>query len=287
MKKNINLIQINPFLIILLVIVVAGTAFLTSFALHKKSASLMEQREQLLVDELSRLVDAAYDFEVTAVSSFPVYSDYASLEKEQALRTYLYPWHKKIAEAYGRKIESDEDIDTLVKEGELVPLGRDGDFYCYGVPAKYRFLDPDAKRALYLVCTTFNRKLGEKGLKLRVKLALSSCIRPAQYQDILTTKNGNAVSESTHSYGVSFDLFFDDFYVVLPEPEGDTAREMFAKVRGRYGFTLGDSLRRQFKTVLTETVRELQDQGLIYPILERKQKVYHITYTEKLAESVQ
>jgi len=112
-----------------------------------------------------------------------------------------------------------------------------------------------------------------------VKLAISSALRPISYQKGLTKKNINATIESTHTYGISFDIFFDDYYISFPEPttSNNVSRELQEKFRTRFGFLTGDALRRQFHSVLMETLIELQDEGMIYAILERKQHCYHVT----------
>jgi len=88
----------------------------------------------------------------------------------------------------------------------------------------------------------------------------------------------NAVAESTHSYGVSVDLFFDDYYVVFPEAEGEgVLANIVSRVRSRLGYLAGDALRRQGKTLLAMTVHRLQKEGVIYVTLERNQRCFHIT----------
>jgi hypothetical protein len=84
-------------------------------------------------------------------------------------------------------------------------------------------------------------------------------------------------------YGGCFDIFFDDYFVQLPVPEktGRAAEKIRKSLHGRTGFLMGDALREQFRTVLMETLLELQREKKIYVFLEDDNRCYHITVLTK------
>lgn len=237
--------------------------------------------------EIQFFTSVVFEFEKQVTSNIPIYEDFASPAIEAELRTYLYPYHRTVAESYGHEIADDEAILKLVSEGKLVELKPTDSFYFYGVPKKYRYCTPQTKAVLLRVSEEFQKRLSGYGISgALVKFAVSSAVRPAQYQKSLRLSNSNAINESTHSYGVSFDLFFDDYYVSFPENYNENAASYLNKLRPRIGYMLGDSLRRQFHAVLAQTILELQREGDIIAIYERRQKVYHITFTKSFAENL-
>ncbi len=220
------------------------------------------------------------------IENIPIYSDYATPSKEMELRKYLLPYHLKAAKRYGTSPLHDiEEVLKAVSEKRLTEVKTDEDtnFYFYNVPAKNRFLTPGAAGGLFLLTERFQKRLAARGKFPPVKIAVSSMFRTVSYNKKLMKTNANANIKSTHSSGISFDIFFDDFYVKLPEAktaDSDTEK-MFRKLKIKLGFLMGDALRRQFKTVLHETLTELQKEGLIYAIIEKRQRCYHVSVLQK------
>ena len=81
----------------------------------------------------------------------------------------------------------------------------------------------------------------------------------------------------------SFDIFYEDYYVQLPSPEktGGVYDRIKKSLHGRTGFLMGDALREQFRSVLMETLIELQREGVLYAFLEDDRRCYHITILVK------
>jgi len=214
------------------------------------------------------------------IEKIPIYEDYADAQKEEALRKYLFNEHYAAVKKSGMKpVTSAAEIPAFVEKNLLVPVKADTDslFYFYGVKEENRFLTPSTLASLDKICVNFNKKLED--LKLpAVKIAVSSALRPDEYQKDLRKNNQNATLISTHSYGMSFDIFYDDYYLVLLQPKLNTIPNEFAdKLRRRFGFILGDSLRRQLRTMLFQTLIDMQDSGEIYVTAEKNQHCYHIT----------
>ncbi len=224
----------------------------------------------------------------------PIYSDYIRPAKARLLRRYLLPDHLRAIRNTKPKlkpIQDDLQIQKALEDKSLVPLLQDqANYFFYNLPPKYRYLSAGAYRVLQRLGEVFQRLLEERGVYKHVKFALSSALRPQNYQKSLGQKNPNAASLSSHSYGASFDVFFDEFYVSLPEAiikkerssvfgaAASKEREEALRALGRkLGFLLGRSLRRQFRSILSEAALELQKEGLLYVILEKQQRCLHIS----------
>lgn len=215
------------------------------------------------------------------ITRVPIYEDFATLQMEQDLRKFLLMDHLQVAERIGvPPVESDAEVQKHLTSGKLVAarMSEDADYHFYNVPPENRYLTPRARDGLVLIAERFQKNLEKRYAgHPPVRIAISSVLRTLSYQKDLQKKNPNASFASSHSYGVSFDIFYDDYYVKLPEPPSHLGDEF----RTRLGYLLGDSLMRQFKAVLLETLLELQVEGEIYAILEKNQRCYHVTVLEK------
>lgn len=215
------------------------------------------------------------------IERLPIYEDFATPAREGALRTYLLADHLAAARRYGiAPIERDAELKALVDAGALTEVVNTAEslYFFYNVPIKYRYLTPDAKAGLEKLAERLQTNLRRRGEYPPVKLAISSMLRPASYQERLRDRNGNASQTSSHSYGVSFDVFYDEYYVALPAaPQDGAVGEIISDLRRRLGYLQGQSLRRQFHAALMETLLQLQDEGALYAILEKSQRCYHVT----------
>ena len=239
---------------------------------------------------LSEYMDEVYQTERAYLEKLPIYSDYITSKKEKLLRTHLLADHLQVAYSSGiEAVENDKMIPRLERDGKLIAVGYKGDSelakFCffYNVPQKYRYLMPESREILIELGKRFQDLLKERGVHHQVKFAVSSALRPQEYQSKLIGRNINAVQTSSHSYGTSFDVFFDEFFVALKSKDSikkdpNPYKALKAKLQWRLGFLLGSSLRRQFRAILTEAILQLQQEGKLYAILERKQKCYHITF---------
>ncbi len=283
--------QLQLALAVLMVFLVAA-----AYAFGRTSAS---QSAQTVLHDFSNDVHL---IERALVENIPLFEDSRggyknAQEKINAARQFLNASHMKAVRVRGwQPIEDENEARQKANEGELVSLdepppqaavpgeqaAKDNLYYFYNVPAKFRYLRPEAKTVLDLIAERFQQKLPPvNGVSYRVKLALSSALRPANYQDTLAQKNGNAASESTHRFGGSFDIFYDDFYLWFEPPanfvSSGSSLEALEEIRPKIGFLAGDAFKGQLQTILFETLVEMQNEGMIYIIYEEVQKCYHIT----------
>jgi len=218
------------------------------------------------------------------VENIPIYEDYATPDKEQNLRKYLNDAHIRIAESRGiGPVKNEDDRAMYILEGALVAIEKSEKYFFYNVDKNYRYLTSSANRGLNNLCSHYQDTLNKKTGLPPVKIAISSALRPSKYQDDLKNKNPNASLISTHSYGTTIDIFYDEYYVLLPETAGLNiiSNNAIAMMRTKLGYTIGSSLRRQLRTALVETLLDLQEKGALYVIQEKNQRCYHVTFIEK------
>ena len=263
--------------------------------------------------KLDDYMKAIYKVERQFIENFPTYADYINPEKEKKIKKYLKNYHieaaRKPAIKADRKnsqkqsdsqklllpIANDENLKKRILEKDLVIINdkfKEIAFF-YNVPKKYRYLSPRAHDALWILGKRFQSLIKKKGINQFVKFAVSSAVRPMSYQNNLININANASLKSSHSYGASFDIFYDEFFIDLynidnkdnftkPESqaknESDDVQNKFYKTFLRQtGFLMGQALRRQLRAVLHQAIIELQNENKIYAILEKRQRCYHIT----------
>lgn len=263
--------------LIYLAVGVLGGAIITGLLL----ANYFQNREREAQQQLTEFLEAAQQHDRGYYSGLPIYEDWRNAERERQLRTYLLNDHLRIVQqAAVQPVVSEDDIPTLVELNRLAPIDNTTEtkYYFFNVPDKHRYLVPFAASGLEELAARFQKNLKEREVYEHVKIAISSALRPANYQNNLRSRNANASIISSHSYGISFDIFYDDFYVYLPEPiEGTAGAEAIDAVRRQLGFLMGRARRRQFQAILADTILQLQSEGRLYAIWERNQRCYHVT----------
>jgi len=253
---------------------VLSTLFITIF--------IVQNSHEKYLTTIDRYFETSAQFKQSVLQNVAIYEDYAESGVEKELRTYLLDEHLIVAHnGKYEQAKNDKELETWIKEKKITPVpnGADDPVYFYNVPQEYRYLRDFTIDGINLLTKEFQKNLPEQIPGVRVKLAISSAMRPVSYQNNLRGKNENASLESTHSYGISFDIFYDDYYVSIV-PQADKKyldKKIFEKIRKRHGFSLGGDLRRQFQTVLSKTLIQLQREKKLYAIIETNQRCYHVT----------
>lgn len=251
------------------------TALLAFFIVRCRDSSIAGY-----VEEYQKI---SYKTERLFVENVPVYRDFAKPALVAELQRYDLPQHARQVVKHGTiPLKNIDDINSYVKDGKLVALssGTGSLYYFHNVQKEYRYLTPGAGDGLKTVAERFQQKLKSHNGDLPVvKLAVSSVIRTVDYQEKIFGRK----FVSLHSYGGCFDIFFDDYYVQLPEPDksGGVYDRIKKSLQARTGYLMGDALREQFRSVLMETLLELQREGVLYAFLEDGRRCYHITILAK------
>lgn len=225
--------------------------------------------------------------------SLPIYQDYINAKKQKKLRKHLLADHLKTADSLGKKpIRDQKHLQDLLKKGEMVELKQDFStpWYFFNVRKEYRYLSPNAKKGLIKLSQHFNKKIKDRMIKkfgkkantdFIIKFAISSATRSESYQRKLRGRNANAASISSHSYGISFDIFYDEYYLYREISESSPSWPYLKEGKSLIGFAIGRARRRQLRAMLAETLIDLQDEGVLYAIWERNQRCYHVTILEQ------
>ena len=229
-------------------------------------------------DYVEKYSELCYEIERGYIESIPVYRDYATPALVEELQKFNLAAHGLQVVKTGIKPMSNEnEIQENLKSGKLAEVKSDNElFYFHNVQKPYRYLTPGTIRGLKMVTERFQQKIKahREGLP-QVKIAVSSVIRTVDYQEKIFGRK----FVSIHSYGGCFDIFFEDYFVVVPDPEGGSynQKNIGSVLHTRSGFLMGDALREQFRTILMETLLELQREGVLFAFLEDDRRCYHIT----------
>ena len=209
------------------------------------------------------------------------------------LRQFLNPVHLQYAKSIGveEPPASRQDIAELIAQDDLVRL-EDGRFYelepmTHSVPA---VVEP-ASDMLDELGRLFHSTLEDEGIpelsdgKPHFTFVISSGTRSLTDQRSLRGVNSNAASNSAHQFGTTVDILYTRFGY---QPEGeyevpagdlydseiltDILNERFAE----FALTYEDELAAE----LGRALLEMQDEGDVVAVYERRQPVFHITVAD-------
>lgn len=122
------------------------------------------------------------------------------------------------------------------------------------------YLTPSASDLLNTIATRFQAKLQAQGLA-QYQFIVTSMLRTSDDVRRLRRVNRNAVKNSCHMYGTTFDIAYNCFEKIDSVPDFEGA----------------DATHRVLLNTLGETLKELRDDGRCYVKFERGQPCYHIT----------
>ena len=155
-------------------------------------------------------------------------------------------------------------------------------------------LTPSAAASLDSIAARFAGALAAEGLP-PYRFTVSSVLRSTQDQAELRGVNANAASgRSSHEYGTTYDITYKRYSPrprsALPEVPGRVPRVFRPAVRSALA-TRRDEAHRQLAedypsrlaAVLGRTLIELEDEGVLITVRERRQPVYHVTVASELA----
>lgn len=122
------------------------------------------------------------------------------------------------------------------------------------------YLIPSASDLLNTIATNFQAKLQQQGLA-QYQFIVTSLLRTSDDVRKLRRINRNAVKNSCHMYGTTFDIAYNCFEKIDSLPD----------------FTGNDASHKVLINILGETLKELRDDNRCYVKFERGQPCYHIT----------
>lgn len=205
-----------------------------------------------------------------------------------ALRTYRNPAHLDAAERFGIDPPTDRDAaDALLREAALVEIEDNPYFEVRDMDHSVPYVTEDVRNLLLLVGERFQEALREEGLP-PYRYVITSGTRTLQDQRRLQGVNVNAASKSSHWFGTTVDLHYADFGYsadadALPQGEYIDPALLRDLVGDPYG-ALAERHDDALKAILGRVLRELQREGQLLAIYERRQPVYHITVADAVPE---
>jgi len=164
------------------------------------------------------------------------------------VKKITYEDHLHEAESFNIPlIMNNEHMDSLILANKLIPVAEEGKGYKIQKLTHSRaYLNQPSYLILQEISSLFHQETAQS-------LSISSLTRTIENQNRLRRVNSNAAKgHSSHNYGASFDISYS-----------------------KYGDKVGrnSALERVVETIL----KQMQDEGKIYYIKERKQPCYHIT----------
>lgn len=155
----------------------------------------------------------------------------------------------------------------------------------YGVP----YVVPDMRRLLELIGQRFQARLRAAGLP-PYRFLVTSALRTRADQAALRRVNASAArGTSSHEFGTTADLHYRRFaYAAALDslPGGTGIHEALLKLRAEQAAErLAAEHPEALKAVLGRTLLDLQEEGAVLVIYERRQPVYHITVAQALEET--
>ncbi|MDX1582274.1 MAG: DUF5715 family protein [Thermoanaerobaculia bacterium] len=175
-------------------------------------------------------------------------------------------------------------LTTLVDRGLLVELPESTRWWVLrDLDHSLPYVTPGTKAALEDLGRRFHARLDEHGLP-PFRLDITSVLRTGQQQSALQRRNPNAADEtSSHEYGTTLDVAYLSFAApesldhpsLATEPD-QLSRSLRTEVTARLD-GLGTRHAPHLEGELGAVLQRLERDGMVLPLRERRQPVYHIT----------
>lgn len=273
------------FLIPIGLLLVALGAFSVVTYLAKKA----EERRQIVLAERARF-EAYLEAQEAQYLTIPLMTP----RQRSLLRRSRNVQHVEAAERLGvASVAERDDVLDRAAEAGLVPIDRENPYYwvaelTHSVP----YVTPSAAAVLDTIGVRFHQKLAEAGLP-PYEYHISSVLRTQEDQEALRRINVNAaLTTSSHEFGTTFDIQFRKYRYggdpaaevqrALGEPAYPFLETEFAGRLAAFYAEMEEQYRSRLLSLLGETLIELEDEGMLLTVMERRQPVFHTTVAERL-----
>lgn len=265
-----------------LVLVLLGALAATSYAVKKA-----EERRQIVEAERARFAAFVEEREARYLK-VPLLSD----RQRALLRRSRNAKHVETAQRLGVASVAERD-DVIERAGEsgLVRLGESPYYWVGNLTYSVPYVTPSAAAVLDSIGVRFQAKLASYGLP-PYKFYISSVLRTQEDQAALRRVNVNASrTTSSHEFGTTFDIQFrryryaSDPSAELWEPAYPFLKDEFAAELDAFYRKTTESYPSRMLSLLGETLIELENEGLLLTVMERRQPVFHTTVARRLAET--
>ena len=204
----------------------------------------------------------------------------------QDMRLHLNATHVAAARSNGvGPVRDSAHLSTLIGRGALVQLPESTDYWVLrDLNHSLPYVTPGTQAALEEVGRRFHARLDEHGLP-PFRLDITSVLRTSEQQSELQRRNPNAAdTTSSHEFGTTLDIAYLSFaapqsldHPSLATPPGNQVSpslrtEMTARLD-----SLGTLHAPHLEGELGAVLQQLESDGIVLPLRERGQPVYHIT----------
>lgn len=208
----------------------------------------------------------------------------------QDMRQHLNATHVATARSNGvGPVRDSGHLASLVDRGALVQLPESTQWWVlrdlnYSLP----YVTPGTQAALEEVGRRFHARLDEHGLP-PFRLDITSVLRTSEQQSKLQRRNSNAAdTTSSHEFGTTVDIAYLSFAApqsldhpsLAAELDHQVSPPLHAEVTTRLD-SLGTLYAPHLEGELGAVLQQLERDGLVLPLRERSQPVYHITVADE------
>jgi hypothetical protein len=273
-----------------------AAALVVAAAVALLAAWRYTERVQAGVDATYAAQEAYVERLERALETIPVLTDAEIAE----LRRSRNARHVETAEALGiDPPETRAEADSLADAFDLVPIETNARYVV--LPGQYSvpYLTPSAAASLDSIAVRFRARLAAAGLP-PFRFAVSSGWRTAADQAALRGGNVNAAAgRSSHEYATTYDITYNPTRYspapdALPPPprvdprvpgflEGAVRAAVVARQREDLD-ALAAAYPSRLTAALGRALIELEDEGVLITVRERRQPVFHTTVAAPLVE---
>ena len=204
----------------------------------------------------------------------------------QDMRLHLNAAHVAAARSNGvGPVRDSAHLAALVDRGALVQLPESTEWWMLrDLNDSLPYVTPGTKAAMEEVGRRFHARLDEHGLP-PFRLDITSVLRTSDQQSALQRRNPNAAdTTSSHEFGTTLDVA----YLSFAAPQSLDHRSLAAELDGQVSPTLGVEMTIRLEGLaklhaphlegeLGAVLQQLERDGMVLPLRERSQPVYHIT----------
>jgi hypothetical protein len=188
---------------------------------------------------------------------------------------------EQIARARQMGVNRTVKLEQAIADEKLVQLGDTTELWAlHNLNFSVPYVTPSAEAMITEIAQRFQQKLDSLGVP-RYRIVITSAMRTSEKQAALRRVNSNASRvESAHEFGTTVDIAYRRFAAPLdaaPLP-ADTIKRLADSVLVRTANLRSAEL----QAVLGRVMRDMQQEGKLLVMMERRQTVYHITVARKL-----
>jgi Family of unknown function (DUF5715) len=204
----------------------------------------------------------------------------------QDMRRHLNATHVAAARGNGvGPVRDGAHLATLVDRGALVQLPESTQWWVLrDLHDSLPYVTPDTQAALEEVGRRFHARLDQHGLP-PFRLDITSVLRTSEQQAALQRRNPNAAdTTSSHEFGTTLDIA----YLSFAAPQSLDHRSLASDIDGQVSPALRAQMTARLESLgtlhaphlegeLGAVLQQLERDGLLLPLRERGQPVYHVT----------